>query len=344
MKRYFVLLSSFMLFLSTFGASLHKALKLSMFGIPSGHYSGITPFGGGHYAVVSDKETLDGFVCWQISQDPLTGQIVNIREEGFRGQVPLDTNADGISMRDSEDIIFCPQRNSFFVCGEGYQDIIELDRNGQRTGYELVIPEYLRNIYPNYGFEALTYDSVSQTFYTTTENILPADGVPTSPINHALVNLHLQTFKASPDKDAEGRPIFEPSHQFLYELDMPRATRTARTHTHGVVAMTSLGDGRLVVLEREAFVSQTFMGSWVYNKLYLVDTNVAPGSPLQKEFVTQWDTHFKVVDYSWANYEGMCLGQPLPDGRQTLILISDSQGGYGVGPAHLQDYIRVVVI
>lgn len=323
-------------------ASFHKALRLGKWGIPSGHYSGITPFGNRYFAVVSDKGTMDGYFVWQIMQDPQTGQVMNVADRGFKGQVPLDTNTSGISLRDEEDIVYCPQRNSFFVCGEGYQDIIEMDMNGQRTGYELPIPTHLRNIYPNYGFEALAYDSLSQTFYTTTENVLPAEGALTSSLNRMSVKLHLQTFKGYLGED--GKTKFRASSDFLYPLDMPRATHQGRSLNHGVVAMTSLGQGRVAVLEREAYISQAYTGSWVYNKLYIVNTNVTPGTILEKEFVCQWDTHLRVTDYSWANYEGMCLGQSLPDGRQTLILISDSQGGYGLGPAHLQDYIRVIVL
>lgn len=342
MKRNILILFMVMMCSNSWGASLHRPQKLSTWGVHPAHYSGITPFGGGFFAVVSDKESMDGYYVWQIQQDRQTGDIINVLNRGFLGQVPLDTNQDGISLRDAEDIVYCPQRGSFFVCGEGYQDIIEMNRDGQRTGYELNVPDDLRNIYPNYGFEALAYDSVRQTFYTTTENILPADGVPTSYLNHASVSLHLQSFKAVGSED--GKVTFQPDARYEYVLDSPRSTRLGRSLHHGVVAMTALGNGRIAVLEREAFVSQAYMGSWVYCKLYVVDTNVAPGATLNKQFVTQWDTHFKVLDYSWANYEGMCLGQPLPDGRQTLILVSDSQGGYGFGPAHLQDYIRVVVL
>ena len=323
------------------GAALLKPHKLSSWGILPANYSGITPFGAGRYAVVSDKEPLDGFYVWYIQQNPLTGDILQIINHGFAGQVPLDTNTEGISLRDSEDIIYCPQRQSFFVCGEGYQDIIEMNMEGQRTGYELSVPDYLRNIYPNYGFEALAYDSVLQTFYTTTENALPADSPSTSYLYRQPVTLHIQTFQGISEP---GRLIFPPSHEYLYELDMPRATRMGRQYAHGVVAMTALGEGRLAVLEREAFVSQAFVGSWVYNKLYIVDTRQAPGSMLQKQFVAEWDTHLRVANHNWANYEGMCLGAPLSDGRQTLILISDSQGGYGIDPVHLNDYIRVIVL
>lgn len=324
-------------------ASLQNLVNLRKFGIHPANYSGLTPFGNNLYAVVSDKEALDGFYVWEIQQDPTTGQITYVNNRGYQGQVPLDTNQQGISLRDAEDIVYCPQRSSFFVCGEGYQDIIELNREGQRTGYELSVPDYLRAIYPNYGFEALAYDSVSRTFFTTTENVLPADGIFTSPSNPVSGKLRLQTFRAEADGHAT-LPHFSPFTDFVYLLDAPRSTQLGRGVTHGVVAMTALGNGRLAVLEREAYISQIYMGSWVTNKVYIVDTNAAPGSTLQKTLLTEWRTNFALLDQSWANFEGMCLGAPLADGRQTLLFVSDSQGGYGIGPIRLQDYMRVVVI
>lgn len=344
MKKTGVFIFLFIYGLTAFSAALHKTWKLSQWGIPAANYSGITLFGDEMFAVVSDKELMDGYYQWQIIQDPITGQIQNILDRGFHGQVPLDTNSDGISLHDAEDIVYCPQRKSFFVCGEGYQDIVELDTQGCRTGYELPVPDYLRTIYPNYGFEALAYDSASLTFYTTTENVLPADGVPTSAVNHNAALLHIQAFNASAVPGQDGKPVFFSSEKYEYVLDNPRAKRVGLNYAHGVVAMTALGNGKLAVLEREAYVSQTYLGSWVYNKLYVVNLKESSGTHLNKQFITQWDTHIRVNNYSWANYEGMCLGQSLPDGRQTLILVSDSQGGYGIGPLHLKDYIRVIVL
>ena len=44
---------------------------------------------------------------------------------------------------------------------------------------------------------------------------------------------------------------------------------------------------------------------------------------LQKQLLTR----FMTSALNLANFEGMCLGPKLADGRQTLILIADSQGG-----------------
>ena len=45
-----------------------------------------------------------------------------------------------------------------------------------------------------------------------------------------------------------------------------------------------------------------------------------------------------------SGYEGICLGAKIADGRQTLIMVSDSQGGYRKGPVLLKDWIKVVIL
>ena len=42
--------------------------------------------------------------------------------------------------------------------------------------------------------------------------------------------------------------------------------------------------------------------------------------------VTGWITVLGASESGIANYEGMCLGPKLPDGRQVIILCADSQG------------------
>ncbi|MCD8318080.1 MAG: hypothetical protein LUC45_04165 [Paraprevotella sp.] len=53
--------------------------------VPAGNYSGITPLGGGRYAVVSDKMDQEGFFIFRVVQDPSTGQVTAVINEGFRG-------------------------------------------------------------------------------------------------------------------------------------------------------------------------------------------------------------------------------------------------------------------
>jgi hypothetical protein len=43
----------------------------------------------------------------------------------------------------------------------------------------------------------------------------------------------------------------------------------------------------------------------------------------------------------FANYEGMCLGPVLDDGRQVVVLVSDSQNQYG---SLLKDWFRTLIV
>ena len=113
-----------------------------------------------------------------------------------------------------------------------------------------------------------------------------------------------------------------------------------------------LPDGQLLVLEREAFIPKIKMGAFCHCKLYLVNPLHESTFPLSEPFtadapfvkkrlLTEWKTSLSVLDRSFANYEGMCLGPVLQDGSQVLILLSDSQDQYkGV----LKDYFKTIIL
>lgn len=62
---------------------------------------------------------------------------------------------------------------------------------------------------------------------------------------------------------------------------------------------------------------------------------------LNKRLVYSFVTRLSLLDWSVANYEGMCLGPKLADGSRTLILVSDSQDNYG---GVLKDWFKTIVI
>lgn len=294
---------------------LRSTYKLSRWEIPKGHYSGITPLVGNRYAIVSDKETQAGFFIWQIEQDTVTGAIRSIRAEGFRG-------TDFSLVRDAEGICFCPWRQSFFVSGEADQRILEHRLDGGLTGCELATPAAFdtAHIQPNRGFEALTCDTLRRLFWTCTESPLRDDTTSC---------LQLLCF------DSDLRLL----RQYDYPLEAEQARNHGRDHYHGVVALTAQADGSLLVLEREARIARHYNGSRCWHRLFIFHPQTG-----QKCKIADWQTRFNLFNTRFANYEGMCLGQPLPDGRQTLLLIADSQGGYGRGPWHLKDRLHVLVL
>lgn len=323
---------------------------LSKWNIGAANYSGIAPLGDGRYAVVSDKEPTDGFFVFRIDQNTTTGAIASVYLESFKGNTSPKLDANGLSIRDCEGIAYLPTAGTVFISGEGDQAILEYGMDGQPTGRRLNVPTIfgIDKIVPNYGFEALTYSSHTHRFWTTTESTLPSDGAAAGPQHPGAQNLlRLQAFDDN----------LQPAGQYAYRMDRGKADDFGKIYVYGVSEMTALDDGRLLVLEREADISQGYLSSQVICKLFLVDPTqgwqidsstdlkkLDPNRFLIKTLLTTFTTKYTPFNHSFANYEGMCLGDRLPDGRQTLILLSDSQGGYGKGPFRLNDYIRVLIL
>ena len=283
-----------------------------------GQYSGITYLGGTHYAVVHDKLGGGGIVFFDI----------HFREDGtvafIAKNVPPGTEGTGI---DSEGIAYVPSTRTLFVSAEADQSIREYDLKGYPTGRKLAIPADLGtgNITPNQGFEALTYSARTHLFWTVTEGPLLSDGDNL---------LRLQSF---------GEDL-EPAGRYLYRMDDPEATaQGADAYVHGVPALAALPDGRLLVLEREVFVpagglGEKLSGAFTTAKIFVVKPVPGKDGALRKRLVKQFRT--SALSF-YANYEGMCLGPVLPDGRQSLLLIPDSQDGSG---GLTQEYLRVYAI
>ena len=135
-------------------------------------------------------------------------------------------------------------------------------------------------------------------------------------------------------------------------MDAPENKKNAKLHIMGVSDICILEDGRILVLEREAYIPNLRFGAWSNCKIYIVDpskssplkdsSQLSTSSPfIFKSLLWSCKTHLSFNGLDWANYEGMCLGPKLKDGSQTILLISDSQNRYkGV----LQDWLKVLVI
>lgn len=294
--------------------------------VPAGNYSGITWLGGNEYAVVSDKATADGFFIFHINIDPDTGVISHAYSNEYR-------NADRPN-RDMEGIAYVAEDSTVFISGEADNRIMEYRlKNGMRTGRELEMPDSMSISAPNYGYEALTYCAATQKFWTMSESTLPVDGTPASPANKVENRLRLLCF----DKD------MKLTAQYPYRMDMPVVkSSSADMYAMGVSALCALDDGRLLVLEREAFVPKLKIGAFVNCKIYVVDPDDSSYSvALHKKLLTEFKTRFTGLAKDFANYEGMCLGPKLNDGSQVVVMISDSQNQYkGV----MKDWLRTVVI
>lgn len=316
--------------------------------VPPGDYSGISHIRGNLYAVVSDKEPLDGFYPFTIQIDSITGKILEVHRNGIVGHRPAKTSFNGSSLRDAEDIVYHPSTDTYFISGEGDQRIPEYTHEGKLTGRELSVPpEFsINHIQPNYGFEALAYDSIRGLFWTTTEAALKKDKLSNDTTAQCL---RLQAF----------REDLQPGRQYAYKTDRPSIKSPKSQRTFGVSAITTLPDGRLLVLERDFVITRSKIGSYVNHKIFLINPlkeenavitsetdikSLPPSHFLNKKLLTEFKTSLGLVTRTISNFEGMCLGPVLKDGRRVLLLINDSQHNYGNIFFHLQDYIKVILL
>lgn len=342
MRRICILVATMLLCVPAAFAQRAKVLRqhdMGHWGIPAGNYSGIAPLGDGRYALISDKQPADGWT--EISLEfSATGDI---RSMAFVGHHYVTTAvpeaASKPKARDAEGIV-ATREGTVFVSAEDDQRIVELDSIGQPTGRELAVPEQfgVRNIYGNYGFEALAHNPANGHFWTTTEQPLRSDSEAPTSIDHPVSTQHrLLEFGAD----------LLPVAEYPYRTEVPNIAKEKNTpdnrpatYAYGIPALTVLNDTTLLVLEREVVVRRGYDRSYVNCSIF----SIRPGKE-DKRLVTTFRTHLRIVGRKdFANYEGMCLGPVLPDGRRTLLLVADSQDRHGNRLFRLKDYIRVIVL
>lgn len=329
-----------------------KQINMAIFAVAVGGYSGITSLGDNSYAIVDDRDEVDGYKVLKIDMDMDNGKITDIQYQELEGWITRKNNEQKSSHRnrDCEGVAFCKDRNSVFIAGEADQEILEYSLDGTPTGSKLFIPSYFsrKNIVPNYGFESLAYNEKTKLFWTTTETTLLRDGNHSNVKNRNVENyLRLQSFGID----------LQPKGAFAYKMDLPVSQSGNGRFVFGVSDIIALDDGRLFVMEREVYVPKLYLGSTCWIKIYEVNpdlslrindndvlANLSEKQFLNKKLVTQFKTGINVFRKNFANYEGMCLGPRLNDGRQTIILVADSQGRFGNSVYHLKDYIRVIVL
>lgn len=310
-----------------FGSDAPKAglratpLAQTPLNIDPGEYSGITHISGNRYAVVDDNLKGGGILFFSIPIGP-DGSVGTVVTQAAEGTVAAEGKA-----RDCEGIAYVPSTGTLYVSAET-QDIRGYDLTGNETGKSFRIPKDLStsNITPNFGFEAFTYNDATGLFWTTTEAPLKSETVLPR-------LLRLQSF------DAEGQP----AERFFYQTGEPQKTAEGTTaYVFGVPALAAFDDGRLLVLEREVYVPKgsfwdKLTASFTKTGLYLVDPVHDKAGVLRKTLLCT----FRTGALDLANFEGICLGPTLPDGRRCLLLVADSQQGSG---GLTQEYVKVILL
>lgn len=322
-----------------------KQHNMGKWDIPTGNYSGITHIEGNRYALISDKQEADGWTEVSISFLP-SGDIDRMQFVAHHH----DTRTRG-QARDSEGIAYVSGQG-FFIAAENDQRILELSAEGIPTGRSLAVPNCFASsgIFQNYGFESLTFNAGQGIFWLTTEQGLKSD--MTAPASHdstTPILLRLQSFGID----------LQPQQQFAYMTDIPKARLKPRHYAFGVSELLALNDTTLLVMERELNVPRYYNRARCINRIYAVnphgnqaiaDTSIPLSRTDRKNFLAKkllhsFSTKFHLIGKkNLANYEGMCLGPELADGKQVILLIADSQNRAGFPLFHLKDYIKVLVL
>jgi hypothetical protein len=151
----------------------------------------------------------------------------------------------------------------------------------------------------------------------------------------------------------------QPLHQFAYKTEEPVTKLAPKHFAFGVSELLVIDDGTLIVMERELNIPKNYNRSQCQIRLFIVnpstDKAISDTSTplretdantfLQKKPLFDFHTGIRLLGKkNFANYEGMCLGPKLADGRQTILLVADSQNRAGNSLYHLKDYIKVIVI
>lgn len=191
----------------------------------------------------------------------------------------------------------------------------------------------------NLAFESLTSTPNRKYLYTATENALHQDGPKTSLVD------------SSPSRVLEFRRLKWPRREYVYVVDpIPKASDPPGGFAdNGLVELQAVDNrGTFLAMERSFAVG---VGNTVilYETSTRGATNVShiealmpdggppvPYHPMKKKFVADFETDLGVTP---DNLEGMTFGPRLPDGRYTLIVVSDNN----FNPSQTTQFIVVAV-
>lgn len=259
--------------------------------VPDG-LSGVTRLGGNRFLSIEDS----GGRLWTL--DVSFGATNVITGCALPSHVVLEGVDDG------EGCAWDPLRQTIWVSDETGPSVSEHDPKTGRRLCELALTDDFRRIRPNRGPEGLTISPDGLTLWTCPEEAVEGDGPLSSPTNGTLVRLHRYV-------RASGRDAWRPAEEIPYRTDSIGGKDYRKLSCSGVSGLCALGDGTLLVLEREMSVKGILPSFRL--RLYELRPGQAKRLLLDR-------------DMGLAMYEGICLASESPDGTVCLLLVSDGDG------------------
>jgi hypothetical protein len=224
---------------------------------------------------------------------------------------------------DLEGIVILP--DGFIVASEKGPRILEVDRLG-KLRKDIALPEHFAKARDNKSLESLTMSPDTRYLFTTSEEALSCDGERTTSelgtrlrilrISRATGEYEEHAYATDPRPHASGdygvADLAAVSETELLVLERGWTRGTGNTTR---IYRVSLADSRASCLATPALG----LDAPVLEKKLVVDLVTLPATGLPAAKQTQESA---LLD----NYEGMALGPRLPDGRASILLISDDNG------------------
>jgi hypothetical protein len=188
----------------------------------------------------------------------------------------------------------------------------------------------------NLGFEGLSFAPDGKSVWLAMESALYQDGPIATPSAGAVARLTRL--------DREGKAL----SQFAYPVDPIQAVPTGKNGDNGISEILALDDSHALVLERSGVEGAD--GVWtMYIRLYAIDvtgaTDIAAMPSLAGAAYTPV-TKRLIIDLAKTpdlghidNIEGMSWGPALPDGKRSLVLVSDNN----FNPAQVTQFLAFEV-
>ena len=305
-------------------------------GTEVGGFSGLTydPDNGVYYAISDDRSNINHARYYTLDINLNAGNALDVSVAEVT--TLLDENEDVFEEEslDPEGIVLTSD-GTVFISSEGNTEelvnpfVNEFALTGEQLN-ELEIPQKFlptadnsSGIRNNLAFESLTIDPQERFLYTGIENALFQDGSAAGIDQTSLARIIQYDL-------ATGQPQAE----FVYETDnanAPAGTPDSVDRTNSLAELLALDNsGTFLALER--YFDDNGLNQ---NKLYLASaqnaTDVSDLDSLlgqdivvaEKELLVDFNdinTNFDGLD----DFEGLALGPILPDGRQSLIVVSDN--------------------
>ena len=283
-----------------------------------------------YYAISDDRsQKADArFYTLNIENSPVRVNpditVTTLFQKSGKPFAPGTLDPEGIALSD---------RGTLYISSEGDRDrnsppfIKEFSLNGQQLK-TLTIPEKFlpdpdnqKGVRNNLAFESLAIAPDNNWLFTGTENALIQDGVPAdidqgSPVRILKYNL------------LTGQP--EKEFLYLTEPVAESANPPDSFQTNGLVELLAVNETKLLSLERSYSngVGNTILlfevsletASDIQTMKSLKSENLAAIIPAKKRLLFD----LRSLNIPLDNIEGMTFGPLLPDGRRSLILISDN--------------------